>query len=55
MLLLPADATGAATPTNPFLNLQPGLTITASLIAGAVSTKETQRDMVATGFHLSMQ
>ncbi len=50
LLLLPADATGVATPTNPYLNLQSGLTVTASLIAGNVTTKDAQRDMVANGF-----
>ncbi|MBK5215949.1 MAG: hypothetical protein JJE02_00070 [Propionibacteriales bacterium] len=50
LLLLPAEATGKLTPTNPYLNLEPGLTSTASLIAGAVSTKDTQREMKRGGY-----
>lgn len=50
LLLLPADATGKLTPTNPYLNLEPGLTSTASLIAGTISTKDTRRAMKQAGF-----
>lgn len=50
LLLLPADATGVTTPTNPYINLQSGLVTTASLIASNVSTKDTQRAMKAAGY-----
>lgn len=50
VLLLPAQSTGAATPTNPYLNLEPGLTITASLIAATLSTKDAARSLETTGF-----
>ncbi len=38
------------TPTNPYLNLQPGLTTTASLIAGTVMSKDTQRALKERGY-----
>lgn len=50
LLLLPADATGPKTPTNPYLNLEPGLTTTASLIAGSMTTKDSHRALKAAGF-----
>lgn len=50
VLLLPPQATGTATPTNPYLNLAPGLTITASLIASTVSSKDVARTLEAGGF-----
>jgi hypothetical protein len=50
LLLLPAEATGKSTPTNPYLNLEPGLTSTASLIAGTVSTKDTRRELAKDGY-----
>lgn len=50
VLLLPPQSTGAATPTNPYLNLEPGLTVTASLIASTLSTKDAQRTLEAAGF-----
>lgn len=49
-LLLPTEATGVETPTNPFLNLQSGLTVTASLIAGSVSTQDNETALAAAGF-----
>ncbi|PRZ42483.1 hypothetical protein CLV47_105105 [Antricoccus suffuscus] len=50
LLLLPADATGITTPTNPYINLQAGLITTASVVAGTLSTKDSQREMKAKGF-----
>ncbi|GAA1822215.1 hypothetical protein ACFFOM_17215 [Microlunatus capsulatus] len=50
VMLLPPQATGAATPTNPYLNLEPGLTVTASLIASTLSTKDSARSLEAAGF-----
>jgi hypothetical protein len=50
LLLLPSEATGAKTPTNPYLNLQDGLTMTASLVAGTLTTKDTQRELGGGGF-----
>ena len=50
ILLLPADATGPTTPTNPYLNLPSELTTTASLLAGTLMTKDSERDLVAQGF-----
>jgi hypothetical protein len=50
LLLLPADASGTKTPTNPFLNLQSGLVVTGSLIAGTLTTKESQRSLATAGF-----
>lgn len=50
VLLLPPQSTGAATPTNPYLNLEPGLTVTASLIASTLSTKDAHRTLDAAGF-----
>lgn len=50
MLLLPPIASGVDTPSNPYLNLPPELTITASIIAGSVTTKDMQEEMVDSGF-----
>jgi capsular polysaccharide biosynthesis protein len=50
LFLLPAAASGKTTPTNPYLNVQPGLTLAATLVAGTLSTKDTARDMVAHGY-----
>lgn len=50
VMLLPPQSTGNATPTNPFLNLEPGLTITASLIAATLTTKDSARTLEAAGF-----
>ncbi|MEI5672944.1 MULTISPECIES: hypothetical protein [unclassified Nocardioides] len=49
MFLLPPEATGAATPTSPFLNLPNGLSTTGSLVAGAVATKDVHRALAADG------
>ena len=50
ILLLPADSTGPTTPTNPYINLPSELTTTASLLAGTLMTKDSERDMVAKGY-----
>ena len=50
LLLLPPEASGESTPTNPLLNLQGGLTITATLVSGNLSTKDVQRALESTGF-----
>jgi hypothetical protein len=50
LLLLPPKASGATSPTNPYLNLSPGLNVTASLIASAATTPEAVRRMAHAGF-----
>jgi hypothetical protein len=50
VLLLPPDAVPANGKTNPFLNLDTGLTFAGSLIISSVTTKQTERDMAAAGF-----
>ncbi len=50
LFLLPSDATGAKTPTNPYLNLQPVLATTASIVSEVVTTADAQRDMSRSGF-----
>jgi hypothetical protein len=50
LFVLPADATGKKTPTNPYLNLQAGLTTVASLAASSVMTRDSSRSLVADGF-----
>lgn len=50
LILLPPEASGRTTPTNPYLNLQPGQTTTASLVAGTITTKDSQLAMVKAGF-----
>ena len=50
ILLLPSQSTGPSSPTNPFLNLQPGLTVTASLIASTMTTQDAQRSLRNDGF-----
>lgn len=48
LFLLPAKtATGSI---NPYLNLQSGLSVAASLVGGVVTTPETQQEVVASGF-----
>lgn len=48
LFLLPAKtATG---PMNPYLNLQSGLNVAASLVGGVVTTLGTQQEVVASGF-----
>ena len=48
LFLLPAKT--AAGPMNPYLNLQSGLSVAASLDGGVVTTPETQQEVVASGF-----
>ncbi|KQW48834.1 hypothetical protein ASC77_08890 [Nocardioides sp. Root1257] len=50
IMLLPPDATGVETPSNPYLNLQPGLTTTAGLITGTVMSKDSARALAKEGF-----
>ena len=50
ILLLPPQASGSSTPTNPYLNLEPGLTVAASLIASTVTTYEFEKAMENSGF-----
>lgn len=50
ILLLPAEASGLATPTNPYLNLPDEMTTTASILAGSMMTKDTERDLASQGF-----
>lgn len=47
VLLLPPGASGTERPVNPYLNLQTGLTTAASLVAGAASTKDVEKEMKA--------
>lgn len=49
VFLLPAD-TPTTAPMNPYLNFQSGQGIAASLVGSMLSTNETQRDMVKSGF-----
>lgn len=50
LFLLPPDATGHATPSNPYINLVPGLTTTASLIATESMTKDVVAQFADEGF-----
>lgn len=50
ILLLPAAASGTTTPTNPYLNLPDEMTTTATLLAGEMMTKDTERDLASQGF-----
>jgi hypothetical protein len=50
MVILPPDATGSETPTNPYLNLPEGLITTAGLIASDLSTKDAQRAFADDGY-----
>lgn len=45
VLLLPPSASGTEKPVNPYLNLQAGLTTAASLVSGAASTKDVEKEM----------
>lgn len=49
VLLLPAGASGTEKPVNPYINLQTGLTTAASLVSGAASTKDVEKEMKAQG------
>lgn len=50
LLVLPADATGKKTPTNPYLNLQTGLDTVAALTATSVTSKDAARALAAAGY-----
>lgn len=50
LLLLPSESTGSRNPTNPYLNLQPGLTTTATLVASELSTKPVARRLADDGY-----
>ena len=50
LFLLPPDSTGAKTPSNPYINLLPGLTTTASLIATEAMTKDAATQLANQGF-----
>jgi capsular polysaccharide biosynthesis protein len=50
VMLLPPQATGTSSPTNPYLNLEPGLTVAASLVANTLSNKASARSLEAAGF-----
>ncbi len=49
LLLLPPQASGSDAPTNPYLNLHPGLDTAAALIASTMNTPESQRSVAAGG------
>ncbi|WP_166136639.1 YveK family protein [Nocardioides ochotonae] len=49
VLLLPPEASGPATPSNPFLNLQAGQVTLASMLAGNVSTPDVARTLAGAG------
>jgi hypothetical protein len=50
LFLLPPDATGPKTPSNPYINLVPGLTTTAALLATEANTKDVAARFVEQGF-----
>jgi hypothetical protein len=50
VMLLPPRASSSRTPTNPYLNLDPGLTVAASLIASTLTTKEAERSVEEAGY-----
>jgi hypothetical protein len=50
LLLPPSDPIPEGEPVNPYLNLPGNLTLTASLIAAAVTTPDAQRESFADGF-----
>lgn len=50
LLLLPPAATGKGTPSNPYLNLQPGLTTMATITASELNSKPVHREVVEAGF-----
>jgi hypothetical protein len=49
LLLLPPQASGSDSPTNPYLNLDPGLATAAALIASTMNAPESQRAVAAAG------
>jgi hypothetical protein len=50
VLLVGPRSNSSRNPTNPYLNLEPGLTVTASLIASTLTTKEAQRSIEQAGY-----
>ena len=50
LFLLPPDATGRETPTNPFLNLTGGLTATAIIVAEIGNSGPTAQELKDSGF-----
>jgi hypothetical protein len=50
LLLLPSEISGAESPSNPYLNLPDELTMTASIVAGSMTTRDAERDLVRDGF-----
>ncbi|GAA4710800.1 hypothetical protein [Nocardioides conyzicola] len=50
LLLLPPAATGKGTPSNPYLNLQPGLTTMATITASELNSKPVHREVEQAGF-----
>lgn len=50
ILLLNPQATGARTPTNPYLNLQQGLVTTASIISSSLMTPQEQKKLADKGY-----
>ncbi len=49
LLLLPPQASGSDSPTNPYLNLDPGLATAAALIASTMNAPESQRLVAEAG------
>ena len=50
VLLLGPRSISSRNATNPYLNLEPGLTVTASLIASTLTTKDAQRSVEDAGY-----
>jgi hypothetical protein len=50
LFLLPPDSTGPRTPSNPYINLVPGLTTTAALLATEANTKDVAAQLAEDGF-----
>lgn len=50
LFLLPPDSTGAKTPSNPYINLVPGLTTTAALIATESMTTDVAETFADEGY-----
>jgi hypothetical protein len=50
LILLPPKATGPNTPTNPYMNLSPGLVTTATLIAAQLNNNVNHAKVLKAGF-----
>ena len=50
VVLLPPDAQGTQAPVNPYLNLQSGLSMLASIVATDVMSATTERELASAGF-----